>query len=121
VKAPPTFQPLAPDANAQIERIAREFAAELVRFAESSECGGKARCATCAFRQGTEANGHPITVLKAMRILTYGGRFFCHEGLEPGEKPTHLCAGFLAARETEILEGAAYEVAWIYDDQLFRH
>lgn len=54
----------------------------------SPECGGP--CATCAFREGTEANQTWHTVELA-RLCVEGFRYFyCHE--QP-----QLCRGFVAA------------------------
>jgi hypothetical protein len=48
------------------------------------------RCATCAFRPGTEASRTETTVLMARLCLMSGETFECHERTAP-------CAGFLYA------------------------
>lgn len=50
------------------------------------------RCATCAFRPGTEASRSELTLVKAQLCLISGTVFHCHEA--PGWEP---CAGYLAA------------------------
>lgn len=52
------------------------------------------RCATCAFRPGTEASRDPTTLLMARLCLLGGDIFQCHEIERAGEP----CAGFLAAK-----------------------
>lgn len=47
-------------------------------------------CATCAFRQGTEANGSEHTTMLAMLCVEGVSPFRCHE--QP-----HLCRGWIAA------------------------
>lgn len=54
----------------------------------SHEMGGP--CATCAFRQGTEANRTEHTVTLARLCVEGYRQFYCHE--HPG-----LCRGYIAA------------------------
>jgi hypothetical protein len=47
------------------------------------------RCATCAFRKGTAANGCTATLMDAMKCLTEGrDEFMCHE------RENHQCVGY---------------------------
>ena len=46
----------------------------------SPECGGP--CATCAFREGTEANRSELTLLRALFCVAGLVPFLCHE--KPG-------------------------------------
>jgi hypothetical protein len=63
--------------------------AEIARFAEIT---GRAegRCATCAFRPGTDANGSAATTMAAVKCILEQTPFECHE------RPGKLCAGFAA-------------------------
>ena len=54
----------------------------------SPECGGP--CATCAFREGTEANRSELTLLRALFCVAGLVPFLCHE--KPG-----ACRGWIAA------------------------
>lgn len=51
------------------------------------------RCATCAFRKGTIANGSPQTLLDALDCFVTGGDFMCHE------RANHQCVGFAILRK----------------------
>lgn len=37
------------------------------------------RCATCAFRKGTLANGSSVTTMEALKCMMEGNEFMCHE------------------------------------------
>lgn len=53
------------------------------------------RCATCAFRPGTEASETPGTMLTAQLCVLSGERFECHETDRAGEP----CIGWQRAVE----------------------
>lgn len=61
----------------------------------------KEPCATCAFRQGTEANKDQITQLKVQLCLGSGTPFLCHEPQGEG----HMCGGFANALEAAVKRG----------------
>lgn len=68
----------------------------MARFVDQEEAkeplaNGYARCATCAFRQGTFPNGSPQTLMDAAKCVMEGVPFDCHED----EKP---CAGWALLR-----------------------
>lgn len=75
---------------------------ELARLADASPMAGRPRCATCAFRGGTEANGCAPTLMDA--IKSEGDTFWCHEN---EDKP---CAGWAAARKE--LGGSTTVAPW---------
>lgn len=58
-------------------------------------------CRGCAFREGTEANQYGPTVLTAIECAVSGEPFYCHAGLEEGEEPKRLCAGWLRLQEAK--------------------
>lgn len=53
------------------------------------------RCFTCAFRQGTEANGSVNTTMTALKCVMEGEPFYCHE-VEDGH--SRLCSGYATLR-----------------------
>ena len=62
----------------------------------------KERCATCAYRPGTEASRDETTLLTARLCAIAGEPFFCHEEqVSHGEERQEVCAGFLAAVEAQ--------------------
>lgn len=68
----------------------RALGKELARLCDSALLGKPdERCATCAFRLGTEANGSPATLMDATKCVLERVPFFCHEHARP-------CAGFAA-------------------------
>jgi hypothetical protein len=68
----------------------------LARFVDNAVPVGE-RCFTCAFRQGTDANGSPVTTMDALKCVMEGVPFYCHEGADP-ENPHRLCAGYATLR-----------------------
>lgn len=62
------------------------------------------RCATRAYRAGTEASRNEHTVMTAKLCVMSGEAFFCHEPLGPGGEPTRLCVGFEAARVAQAAQ-----------------
>jgi hypothetical protein len=72
------------------------------------------RCFTCAFRQGTDANGSPITTMDAMKCVMEGVPFYCHETETP-QNPKRLCAGYLNLRSASPGKRA---MLWEFSDEL---
>lgn len=73
--------------------------AELARLADGAllQLNGAVleRCATCAFRAGTMANGCAATLMNALKCAMEGEEsFYCHEKNREG----CVCAGYLALR-----------------------
>lgn len=61
----------------------------------------RGRCATCAFRRGTEANSSGLVVRLVERCLTdpmENGEFRCHED----GRRDQACAGFAKVRELGV-------------------
>jgi hypothetical protein len=73
-----------------------ELGFALARFVDNAPQIAE-RCWTCAFRQGTDANGSPQTTMDALKCVMEGIPFYCHE-IEDRSKPMRLCAGYLALR-----------------------
>ena len=72
-----------------------ELGAQMARFADHEMAKRKAafpnhveRCATCAFRKGTAANGSPATLLTALECIRGDDIFMCHE------REHHDCVGY---------------------------
>lgn len=72
-----------------------ELGRELARLADKEMEKRKAnfpnhieRCATCAFRRGTIANGSPQTLRDAVDAIKGDGEFMCHE------RENHQCVGY---------------------------
>jgi len=61
----------------------------------------KNHCATCAFRNGTEANKDDLTQQKVELCIGSGTPFFCHEE----GTSHHLCAGFANALDAKVKRG----------------
>lgn len=61
-----------------------------------ADCQG--RCATCAFRAGTDANRSRLVLHLVEMCLGNGDTFMCHTGLADDEDPHRPCAGFVALR-----------------------
>ena len=100
---------VVPDASPSPGAV-REFGSHMARLADEAEEEAsetpRARCATCAFRAGTEANRHPLTLLTATGCVISGEPFYCHEGLESDDAdPTTACAGWAAARRAVARAG----------------
>jgi hypothetical protein len=87
----------------------------MARFADIEEAKGKLsngqeRCLTCAFRQGTYANGSPETNLDALKCVMEGVPFLCHEDTRVP------CAGWaLLRRSNPTLKT---EVPWPFSDEV---
>jgi len=72
------------------------------------------RCFTCAFRQGTDANGSPTTTMDALKCVMEGVPFYCHE-VADRDNPSRLCAGYIALRaESPTKLG----MPWSFSDEL---
>jgi hypothetical protein len=103
----------------------RALGVELARLVEG-EVAGKddGRCATCAFRVGTDANGSPQTLMDAVKCAAERVPFYCHEAMSaeqdaawrrgedlPGNM-TKLCAGWRA-----MLSPVAHVAPWPFSDE----
>ena len=69
----------------------RALGVELARLCDGEETAhpdAPQRCATCAFRAGTDPNGCLPTLMDALKCAMEGVPFYCHERM--GE----LCAGW---------------------------
>lgn len=54
------------------------------------------RCATCAFRKGTAANGCAATLMDAMKCVIEGrDEFMCHE------RENHQCVGYAVLKRDD--------------------
>lgn len=95
--------------------MTEEFRTDMARIADAND-PSHLRCYGCAFRLDTEANRDALTVLKAAKCLNNNGNFFCHEGKRDLQTGAYLtpCRGFLAARQTQLWEDTAWEVAHTY-------
>lgn len=66
-------------------------------IAQQSIVGGEEllrMCDGCAFRKGTEANNHPITVLTAIECVLKEEAFYCHKRFCP-DGSHKLCNGWI--------------------------
>lgn len=93
--------------------LGREVGSHLARFTEVEvarlRAEGKSvpeRCATCAFRAGTEPNGCLTTMADAFKALLEGDVFDCHE--QPGP-----CAGWAILRRASH-GGEPVQMPWEY-------
>jgi hypothetical protein len=59
------------------------------------------RCATCAFREGTQANLSELTQIKIRRCMDTAEPFYCHE--DP--HGIALCRGFVDALDARLKKG----------------
>lgn len=80
----------------------RALGRELARLCDAVEAedlkrfpNQQPRCNDCAFRAGTQPNGCPETLMDAIKCVVEGAPFYCHKGMKEGEKPKHLCRGWL--------------------------
>lgn len=62
------------------------------------DCSG--RCATCAFRTGTDANRSRLVLYLVEMCMMREDTFMCHTGLAADETPHRPCAGFVALRDS---------------------
>lgn len=71
----------------------RQLGRELARLCDGELAGRHDdRCRTCAFRSGEHlANGSPATLMDAVKCMTEGTPFWCHEH-------NRACAGWVAMR-----------------------
>lgn len=85
-----------------------ELGYHLARFFEQAPQIAE-RCFTCAFRQGTDPNGCPPTVMDAMKCVMEGVPFYCHE------RPTELCGGYVCLRGDS---GKPTKTFWPFSDEV---
>lgn len=83
--------------------------AELARFAEQEIAKGKAdkRCATCAFRKGTDANGCAPTLMDALKLAMERRPFYCHEA--------HKCCGGWRVLVADVAQEAPWDLIGGFD------
>lgn len=62
------------------------------------------RCASCAFRSGSFPNGCLDTVMDALKCVMEGAEFMCHHDMID-DKPTEVCAGWLAVWSESATNG----------------
>lgn len=72
------------------------------------------RCFTCAFRQGTNANGSPVTTMDALKCVMEGIPFYCHETETPND-PKRLCAGYVMLRAESP---SRLKMQWDFSDEI---
>ncbi len=68
------------------------------------------RCQTCAFRNGTLANGSPVTTMEALKCVVEGHQFQCHEKGREGQD----CVGWAVMRQVSKGDG---KVPWKFADE----
>jgi hypothetical protein len=88
-----------------------ELGYHLARFADAAPQIAE-RCFTCAFRQGTDANGSPLTTMDALKCVMEGEPFYCHE-TESRSDPQRLCAGYVILRSQTP---GRNKMAWEFSD-----
>jgi hypothetical protein len=86
----------------------------LARFVDNAKEPVGERCFTCAFRQGTDANGSPTTTMDALKCVMEGVPFYCHE-TEPTNACTRLCAGYATLRADSPKK---LDMPWPFSDEV---
>lgn len=90
-----------------------ELGFTLARFVDNAPQIAE-RCFTCAFRQGTDANGSPVTTMDALKCTMEGVPFYCHE-IEDRENPHRLCAGYVNLRAASPSKISTF---WPFSDEV---
>lgn len=95
--------------------LGRKLGKELARLCDGQEekyagtgLAVPHRCATCAFRAGTYANGCEATLMDAVKCTIEQDTFLCHEHRKDDKPP--VCAGFVLMRNN----GDPIQVPWDY-------
>jgi hypothetical protein len=91
-----------------------ELGFALARFVDNAKTQIGERCFTCAFRQGTDANGSVATTMDALKCTMEGIPFYCHE-IEDRTSPTRLCAGYATLRADS---SSKREMPWQFSDEI---
>jgi hypothetical protein len=88
---------------------ARLYSTELAKRAKSGEMDE--RCATCAFRPGTVANGSPTTQMDVVKCIMEKVRFTCHHHGREGV----ICHGYELMKKPEGTP--AKKMPWGFSDE----
>ncbi len=98
------------------QHLARFITVELPKYTERFP-NAPEMCKSCAFRNGTQPNGCPGTVMDALKCVVEMEPFLCHEKLDVEGKPYFYCQGWVILVSAGDEEKRPLEMPWPFSNE----